>query len=364
MRTMNSLPFCLGLSLLALACADKGIINTPEDPVDADGDGFSEEVDCDDDDPDVYPGAEEVCDGIDNNCSESIDEGLTSTAWPDSDGDGYGDPDGEELSCPGLEGWVDNFGDCDDTNSEANPGASEICDDVDNNCDGVIDENLTGLLYPDVDGDGYGDTDYGEEVCLDRSGWVEDGTDCDDDDDDIYPDAVEVCDGEDNDCDGLIDLDDPNYEGSLDCDGEPAPPGSDYSGWETFEYSAGSSFGARDCELYWDAEGEPWDDVGGCVGCEFVFDIDMSFDSAASTDNGTCASLMVDSSYTYGYTDDYNGYGAYLMYYSSYYGTFQAWGNASLVGATLEYSYGYEDWDYYGTGTYYTYIWAGEAELD
>ena len=89
----------------------------------------------------------------------------------------------------------------------------------------------------------------------------------------------------------------------------------------------------------------------------------MSYRSS-STDDGTCAELAGDGSYTYGYIDDYYGYGPYVMYYSSYYGSFSAWASASFSGGTLSYYYGYEDWDYYGDGTYFTYVWAGEADVD
>ena len=138
---------------------------------------------------------------------------------------------------------------------------------------------------------------------------------------------------------------------------------SSYDGYEVFEYSGGGASGARSCVLEWSADGSPSGAAGACADCEFVFDIDMSYLSS-STDDGTCADLAGDGSYTYGYQADYYGYGPYVMYYSPSYGSFSAWAGANFSGGTLSYSYGYEDWDYYGNGTYYTYLWAGEADID
>ena len=89
-----------------------------------------------------------------------------------------------------------------------------------------------------------------------------------------------------------------------------------------------------------------------------------TYDADTSNDDGKCKSLASDINYTYGYIEDYYGYGAYLMYYSSYYGSFSAWANASFEGGTFDYSYGYEDWDYYENGTYYTYLWSGSAAIE
>ena len=140
--------------------------------VDADNDGFTiGNGDCDDNDPNVYPGADEVCaDGIDNNCNGNADD-----SEKDEDGDGFG-------PCQG---------DCDDTDADVNPAQTEIDGDgVDNNCDGIIDG--------DFDGDGYS---------------VADG-DCDDTDADIHPGAEELCfDGIDNDCNGFMDAAEPDGDG-------------------------------------------------------------------------------------------------------------------------------------------------------
>ncbi len=103
--------------------------------------------------------------------------------------------------------------DCDDTDHDVNPGASEdACNDIDDDCDGDIDESdameVEDDFWQDADGDGFGDastlvTDY--PSCM-SSGWVMDDTDCDDTDASVYPGAAESCDGVDSDCDGVADL--------------------------------------------------------------------------------------------------------------------------------------------------------------
>ena len=126
---------------------------------DADGDGFDEDVDCDDGDASVNPDAEEVCDGIDNNCDEQVDEGVTAFLYADQDLDGFGAGDGEDRCAE--DGWVEVDGDCDDGNSDLHPDADEVCDGLDNDCDGLTDDEDDSLSggsdwYVDSDGDGYG----------------------------------------------------------------------------------------------------------------------------------------------------------------------------------------------------------------
>lgn len=91
---------------------------------DRDGDGFIEEVDCDDDDAEVNPDAVEVCDDVDNNCDGNTDEPQAIDAlawWVDADGDGYGDPARLAKACDHPTGWVDNGDDCDDADSSIVP---------------------------------------------------------------------------------------------------------------------------------------------------------------------------------------------------------------------------------------------------
>jgi hypothetical protein len=116
--------------------------------------------DCDDSNAAVNPGAAEVCDGIDNNCDGNTDEGLTfTTYYADADGDTYGDPLVTTTTCDGIPvGYVENNTDCNDADNSINPLSTEVCDGIDNNCDGNIDEGLTyTTYYADFEGDGFGD---------------------------------------------------------------------------------------------------------------------------------------------------------------------------------------------------------------
>ncbi|MCB9758486.1 MAG: hypothetical protein H6739_01470 [Alphaproteobacteria bacterium] len=169
---------------------------------DRDGDGYStRDGDCDDTDATVNPGATEYCDNVDNDCDGVIDESdaVDAVTWyADLDGDGYGDANNSVTTCAQPTGYVLDSTDCDDTNASIYPGASEIADGLDNDCDGQIDEN-TSSGGVDSDGDGY----YGWIVNSD--GTVTQGDDCDDSDPSVNPGATEVRDGIDNDCDGQID---------------------------------------------------------------------------------------------------------------------------------------------------------------
>ena len=190
--------------LLAVGCAP-----------DNDGDGVNENTDCDDNDATVSPNKDESCDGIDNDCDGEIDENVTDTYYLDSDGDGYGIEAVTTEACETPSGYAAVLGDCDDTDAAANPDADEVCDDIDNDCDDNIDENVTVSYYYDGDSDGVGD---GAAVagCADSppvdndgvGGYVRVNGDCDDDDPAVSPNATEICDGIDNDCEGDSDGDD------------------------------------------------------------------------------------------------------------------------------------------------------------
>jgi hypothetical protein len=125
-------------------------------------------------------------------------------AWADQDGDGYGDPLASDTVCPGTAGFAANADDCDDTSAAAHPGATEVCDGIDGDCDGEGD--LMGAWFPDADGDGFGALGSLETTACDApTGFVADATDCDDEDGAIHPGATEVCNALDDDCDGADD---------------------------------------------------------------------------------------------------------------------------------------------------------------
>ncbi len=178
---------------------------------DEDADGFTpDQGDCNDFNPAVFPGAPEVCNDTDDDCDGYIDNITDGSRWyDDADGDGYGDEDTAVLLCesPG-EGWLTVGGDCDDADATVFPGASELCNSTDDDCDGSIDNDPVdgAVWYPDEDSDGYGDDASAQSTCGSTAGLLTTGGDCDDTDAAVNPDAEEVCnDRQDNNCDGLPD---------------------------------------------------------------------------------------------------------------------------------------------------------------
>jgi len=158
----------------------------------------------------------EVCDLDDNDCDGLVDEGVQSLFYQDQDSDGLG---GSLLvqACSAPAGFVSMSGDCQDFNAAVLPGASETCNQLDDNCDGQVDEGVaTQNLYWDNDGDGFAAADaFVQQSCRASPEWVSerdvngDGTpdwDCNDADTTTYPGAPELCgDGRDNGCSGYVD---------------------------------------------------------------------------------------------------------------------------------------------------------------
>ncbi len=177
---------------------------------DLDGDGFSACQDCDDGNPDVHPGGFEVCDGFDNDCDGLVDPPGTigEIVWfSDNDGDGFGDPLSLQLGCQLPPDATTDGSDCNDNDATAFPGAPEVCDGADNDCNGISDDDAIDATswYLDGDGDGFGDPAVELISCIPVIGAVLVDGDCDDGDPAVNPAGTELCDGADNDCDGTID---------------------------------------------------------------------------------------------------------------------------------------------------------------
>jgi len=190
-----------GMDVLAYDDADDGSRNdigsyggpyNDNDNWNWDGDAWPLGDDCDDRNADTYPGAGEICDGLDNNC-----DGVVPPDEWDNDSDGV-------FPCSG---------DCDDNNPFTYPGVAEECDGVDNDCDGQVPFSET----QDNDGDGF----------------LQCG-DCEDQIPTVYPGAVEACDGFDTDCDGSMPSDetDADGDGAFPCDGDCDDTRPDLHHWD------------------------------------------------------------------------------------------------------------------------------------
>jgi hypothetical protein len=218
--------------LILLAC-------TPDYELDLDGDGLSElEGDCDDTDDSVA--------GV-------------STFYVDADGDGFGS-DASIEACTAPTGFVDNADDCDDLNAAVNPDALEVCGGLDDDCDGLVDSADDSLdastevsWFLDADSDGYGNPTDAVTACDAVEGRVTDDTDCNDNDANISPADVEICDGQDmdEDCDGVSDDDDDSVH--------PATQDDWYLDADLDGYGSEASL-VRQCEDP-STESEAWIDV-------------------------------------------------------------------------------------------------------
>jgi hypothetical protein len=214
---------------------------------DADRDGVGAGRDCDDAEASVRPGGTEVCDGLDNDCDGHIDEDLAALWYLDADGDGAGDPAVARRVCAQPSNGVATGDDCDDADALRHPGAEEVCDDRDNDCDGAVDDGVGASFSPDGDGDGFGGPGEAVVACVAPEGFAPGSDDCDDGDPAVWtPTAGEACDGLDNDCDGVAD------------DGvaaSPWPVDADGDGWGSLTETAlacgpggGVASWAADCD--------------------------------------------------------------------------------------------------------------------
>jgi len=191
-------------------------------------------ADCNDATASVHPGVSDAnCDGVDNNCNGQADEGFANV----------------EISC--------GVGACASTGSTScvsggivdscTPGSSsaEVCNGIDDNCDGEIDNGLTfKTSYRDADNDTYGNADNATVACAAPEGYVDNSTglDCNDNDSAVNPGETEVCgDGIDNNCNGQID-ENCNIDNCTDADGDGyfvgegcTPQDCDDTDWKTHE---------------------------------------------------------------------------------------------------------------------------------
>ena len=186
--------------------------------LDDDGDGDPDTADCAPLNKAVNHAAPEVCNGVDDDCSGTIDDAYAKDArtwYVDADKDSYGDPSHSVIACKSPSGHVGTAGDCDDTAASIHPGAIESCAPGDQDCDGGADDRDpqgppadAPEWYADLDGDSYGDPHDVTLACVQPDGTTDGGLglDCDDTNSDVNPGAVEVCKNHlDDDCDGHID---------------------------------------------------------------------------------------------------------------------------------------------------------------
>ena len=320
--------------------ADGSVVYGPSDIAwtDADGDGYGDpgaqvdacdlmgnlvanDQDCDDTNSAINPTATEVCDGgVDNDCANGADDAdpavdlSTGTEfYRDADSDSYGDAADTTRACVAPSGYVADNTDCDDNRSTINPAGTEVCNDLDDDCDGDFDDDDASVSYgsgdvwyADSDGDGYGDSASTTNACDAPADHVRDDTDCDDTASGVNPGATEICDADDTDedCDSLADDDDSSVDAST-YDEFYADTDSDGFG------DAASTLEACDLPSGYSADETDCDDTDGAIypGATEVCDADdtdedcdtLADDADPNVDSGTFDEFYADT--------DGDGYG-------------------------------------------------------
>ena len=184
----------------------------------------------------IHPDATESCNNADDNCNGYVDEGSDTTApigsvtfYADTDGDTFGDVNSTLVQCNPSNGYVGNSDDCDDGNVDIHPNATEVCNGIDDNCDGALDDTTDPTVAPtwylDSDGDGDGDVSQTLTQCTMPSTHVDNTDDCNDSDatlnaDDQDSDGFSTCDGDCDDNDPVANLSDVDGDGMNSCSGD------------------------------------------------------------------------------------------------------------------------------------------------
>ncbi len=170
------------------------------------------DVDCAEGNSSVAPGRAEVCNGIDDNCTGGVDEGVRTRFYRDADNDSYGNPSLSTDACTAPGGYVTNDADCNDAVSAIHPGQIEVCNGFDDDCEGGVDEGFPVItVYVDDDDDGFGSATSASR-CGVLPGYADNSDDCDDTRDTVYPGASEICgNGIDEDCSGVADDNTPTW---------------------------------------------------------------------------------------------------------------------------------------------------------
>ncbi len=169
----------------------------------------------------------ELCNLADDDCDGLIDEGVLQTVFVDADEDGHGKPGSGKEGCAGAPKTSLLDDDCNDADATVHPGADEVCDKADQDCDFEIDEGVLVVYWTDQDGDGYGDPAKPVSACEAPAGAVIEPGDCAPEVATVHPNADELCNGKDDDCDGQVDESWPTL--GQPCDGldtDPCPDGT------------------------------------------------------------------------------------------------------------------------------------------